>query len=331
MVAEGEDDVARLAGPRGVADHGRGVADGGLGEFHDGLDVAEGVVGLEHGELGVVLLVETLVAEVAVDLVDAAHAAHQQPLEVEFGGDAHEEVDVEGVHVGHERPCRRAPRQGLEHRRLDLEVAPRVEEGPQAAHDARAEAEDLEGLGVGPHVDVALAVAELDVLEARVLLGRGHKALGRGTDGRGPDRQFAGLGLHDAAGRHQHVAQVGQLGHVEARGGAVALAHGHLDHVVGVAELEPDELAVVAGEHHAAGHGGDGAGVDEPGLLAAFGHGAVGVVAVQALGLEGRHEAVDPFAVRGQRQGGDGVAVGPSLGLELVQFLGHGPKHTRGS
>jgi hypothetical protein len=46
--------------------------------------------------------VEALVAEVAVDLVDAGHAAHEQALEVELGGDAHEEVDVERVHVGDE-------------------------------------------------------------------------------------------------------------------------------------------------------------------------------------------------------------------------------------
>ena len=73
-----------------------------LGAVADCCAVAVGLVQLQHCELGVVLLVEAFVAEVAVDLVDAGHAADHEALEVELGGDAHVEVDGEGVHAGDE-------------------------------------------------------------------------------------------------------------------------------------------------------------------------------------------------------------------------------------
>jgi hypothetical protein len=59
-------------------------------------------VELEHRVLGVVLVADALVAEVAADLVDRVEAADDEPLEVELEADAEVEVVVEGVVVGHE-------------------------------------------------------------------------------------------------------------------------------------------------------------------------------------------------------------------------------------
>ena len=73
---------------------------------------------------------DALVAEVAVDLVDALEAAHHQALEVQLRGDAHEEVDVERVVVRGEGPRRRARDQRVHHRGLHLDEVPRVEEAP---------------------------------------------------------------------------------------------------------------------------------------------------------------------------------------------------------
>ena len=54
--------------------------------------VAVRLVGLEHGELGVVGGVRALVAEVAVELEDLLHATDEQPLEEQLGCDAQVEL-----------------------------------------------------------------------------------------------------------------------------------------------------------------------------------------------------------------------------------------------
>ena len=92
-----------------------------LGQVHAVVDVAEGPVGLEGGELGAVAGVDALVAEVAGDLEDPLVAPDHQALQVELGGDPQAEVDVEGVGVGHERSGQRPAGLGLEDRGVDLD------------------------------------------------------------------------------------------------------------------------------------------------------------------------------------------------------------------
>ena len=91
-----------------------------------------GLVELEHGELGVVLRADALVAEVAVDLVDAVQAADDQALEVKLRRDAQEEVDVQRIVVRREGPRRGAAGDGLHHRGFDFEIAAVVEEAAHA-------------------------------------------------------------------------------------------------------------------------------------------------------------------------------------------------------
>jgi hypothetical protein len=98
-----------------------------LGDVHHRHLVHVGLVELEHGELGVVARGQALVAEIAVDLVDALEAADHQPLEVQLRRDAQVHVDAERVVVRDERPRVRAAGNRLHHRRLDLEEAARVE------------------------------------------------------------------------------------------------------------------------------------------------------------------------------------------------------------
>ena len=99
-----------------------------LGQRHDVAVVGVRLIQLEHRELGVVPGRHALVAEVAVDLVDALEAADHQPLQVQLRRDAQVHVDVERVVMRHERPRRGAARDRLHHRRLDLDEVERVEE-----------------------------------------------------------------------------------------------------------------------------------------------------------------------------------------------------------
>ena len=62
-----------------------------------------------------------LVAVDPADLEDPLHAADQEPLQVQLGGDPQEQVDVERVVMSDERPGRRAAGDGLHRGRLDLD------------------------------------------------------------------------------------------------------------------------------------------------------------------------------------------------------------------
>jgi hypothetical protein len=173
------------------------------------------VIRLHHGEFGVVLLVEALVAEVAVDLKDLGKPAHEQALEVELGRDSHEQVDVQSVHLRDKRPGRRAARERLEHGRLDLEIATIFHELADRRHDLAAHGEDVQRLGIDPQVQISLAVPHFDVFEPLVLGRRHDQALRARVHRVGPHRDLARAGLHETARRHQHVAQIGGLGERE--------------------------------------------------------------------------------------------------------------------
>ncbi len=133
--------------------------------------VAIGLVELEHGELGVVLGGDTLVAEVAVDLVDAVEAADDQALQIKLRRDAQLEVDIQRVVVRRKWPCRRPTRNRVHHRRLDFEVAARIEELAHRAQHRGPLHKNLAHIGIRKQVDVPLAVAQLGVFEAVELVG----------------------------------------------------------------------------------------------------------------------------------------------------------------
>ena len=93
----------------------------------DGVVVAVGLVGLEHRELGAVGGVDALVAEGPADLVDLVHAADDGRLRYSSVAMRRLISHVERVEVGAEGPGRGAAVDELQDRRLDLEVARRVE------------------------------------------------------------------------------------------------------------------------------------------------------------------------------------------------------------
>ena len=113
---------------------------------------------------------DAFVAEVLADLVDAVDAADDAALEVQLDRDAQVEVAVELVVVRDERARQGAAVERLQDGRLDLDEAAIVEEVADGADDVRALDEDLRDLVVDDEVEVAAAVARLDVGEAVELL-----------------------------------------------------------------------------------------------------------------------------------------------------------------
>jgi hypothetical protein len=186
-----------------------------LGEVHQVVVIPVRLVELEHRELGIVARGNALVAEVAVDLEHLLEAADDEALEVELRRDAQVELHVERVVVRRERPRRRATRNGMHHRRLDLEIAARHEELADRLHDLRALDEHVARRRIGDQVDVALAVLLLGVGEAVELLGQRTQRLREQAHRVAPHRKLAGLRLEERAGRAHDVAQVPVLERVQ--------------------------------------------------------------------------------------------------------------------
>ena len=152
------------------------------------------MVDFDLGELGVVTGGDALVAEAPTDLVDALHAADEETLEVKLGGDAQEEVHVEGVVMGDEGLGGGAARDLVHHGGLDLEVAGGVEVLAQERDDVGALDEEVADVGVGEEVDVTLAIAGFDVGEPVPLFGRRGDGLGQERERGDEDGGFAGAG-----------------------------------------------------------------------------------------------------------------------------------------
>ena len=109
-------------------------------------------------------------------------------------------LHVERVVVRDEGLGRGAADERVHRRRLDLEKAAVVEDSARSSRTmSSARAEHVGDLGVGDEIDVALAVAVLDVGEAVPLLGQRAQRLGEQADRRRLDRELAGLGHHGHA------------------------------------------------------------------------------------------------------------------------------------
>ena len=228
---------------------------------HDVVVVDVGLVGLEHGELGVVLEAHALVAEVAADLVDAVDAADDAALEVELDGDAQVEVALELVVVGDEGPRHGAAVERLQDGRLDLDEAALVEEAADGGDDAGALDEDLARIVVDDGVEVALAVARLDVGQAVELLGQRAQRLGEELPGGGPQRKLAAPRLAARYPRRRRSRRCRRSSRplvAPRRPGRRAVAKS-CRCAGAVLDREKGELAVLAARHDAAGHA-EGAG-----------------------------------------------------------------------
>src|SRR3569832_328603 len=222
-----------------------------LGEVHE-IDVRRvRLVELEHRELGGVLARQPRGAEVAVDLVDPVEAADDEALQVQLRRDPHEQLHVERVVVRDERARRGTADDRVHHRRLDLEETTRVEERPDAAHDLRALAEHRADLGSDREIDVALAVARLDIAEAVPLVGQGTQRLRDDPQALRQDRQLAALGPERGAFDDDLIAGVEVVDDVgPVLGGEVIDVDEQLDVAARVAHRREHGLAALTADHH---------------------------------------------------------------------------------
>ena len=288
----------------------RGLMHQRLGHLQHGPAVAEGLVGLHGGELGVVAAIHALVAEVAVDLEHLRHAAHEQALQVQLGCHAQEQVHVERVVRGDEWTRRSAARERLHHGRFHFHESTRLHEAAHQAHDAAARLEGGDGLGRGPHVHVAAAIARLAVLEAVPLARRRRQALALHGDVRGPHAGFALVGATHRAFGADDVAVVERLGQLEVGGAHASLADAHLQIAGVIAQPHEHQLAKVAVLHDAARHAAHGARLD--GLVRWIG------LRLGGLGVGGHLQFLAELGARGGERHQPLQAATEGLQLQLV-------------
>ena len=139
-----------------------------LGEGHHPVVVLILHVEFHAGELGVVVAVHALVAEVLSDFVHALETAHDEAFQVEFRRDAQIQVHAERVVVRDEGACAGAAGYRLQDRRFHLRIARFVERGAERLNHRGALEERLLHVGVHDEVHVALAVAQFGVVEGIV-------------------------------------------------------------------------------------------------------------------------------------------------------------------
>src|SRR5207237_1082682 len=121
--------------------------------------------------------------------------------------------------VGDERPRRCTAVHGLQHRRLHLEVAARVEERADVAGRARPQPEDVAHVRVHRQIGVALPGAQLGIgqlpvpFALRVLLAERQRTQRLGEQGEAlhPQRDFTGLGPEQRALDADPLHELGQL------------------------------------------------------------------------------------------------------------------------
>ena len=248
-------DLGALVGDlqRAARLHG-GCLDEALREVHHAVKVRERLVGLHRGELGVVVWVHALVAELAANFEDLLETAHEQALQGKLGRDAQEVVAVERVEVRDERLCVRAAQDRMQKRRFDLVEALLLHVAADGCHDLETLLERALDLGVHDKVDIALAITRLLVGQAVELLRQRAQRLGQKLVARDGDGKLAALRAHHGAVHADPVTHVEVFHRGEDFLAERVDAAEQLDVARRVAQLEEGDLALNALGHDAARH-----------------------------------------------------------------------------
>ena len=190
-----------------------------LREGHNPQQVLVRDIQFHTGELRVVGLVHTLITEILAHLVDTLEAAHDEALQIEFGGNTHVHILVQRIEVGDERTGRGTAGDVLQDRGIHLRIAGIVENAAQGADDGGTLQERLFHAGIHDEVDIALAVAQFGVVEGIVHLtvsirldhGQRLQTLAQQGQFHHVNADFARLRAEHVAFHADEVAQVEQL------------------------------------------------------------------------------------------------------------------------
>ena len=255
-----------------------------LDQLHDVAVVGVGPVQLQHGELGIVTGGDPLVAEHPGNLIHPLQPAYYQPFQVQLGSDPQEQLHVQRVVMGAERPGQRAAGHRVEYRGLHLDKRPILQPPPGERHHLRAEPEGLTGLLGHPQVHIALAEPDVGVRQPVPLVGEAPLSLGQQLPVLYLDRQLPFPGLHHLAA-HAHPVAQGKSAEPVVVGGDLGRGE-QLDAPGGVLQSGERQFALHPPQHDPPGHrhrlAGLSAGLDFAVALLALGGGCGGLEPVGA-------------------------------------------------
>lgn len=230
---------------------------------HHVFEVGVSFVPFEEGEFGVVTVGDAFVAEDAANFVDFGDVAANDALEVKLEGDSEFDFEIVGVVVSKEGAGGGATGFELEERGFDFEVTAGIKESADFADDSGSVEELLAGFSVCDEVEVAVAIALIDIGEAVPLLAifffaerEGVEGFAEGGEGLDVNGFLAGLSGEEVSGDAEVVADIEEFeggpgvfaGFVE-----VVFADVDLDFVVTIGEVGEGGFAHFAESDDAAG------------------------------------------------------------------------------
>ena len=147
------------------------------------LEVTAGFVHLQHRELRIVTRVDTLVAEVAVQLKHLREPADKQALQVKLRRNTERYRFFESIVVGLKGLGRSAARNILQHRSLHLHEASLRQERANLTDNARTGDEAGGTLRIAHQIQMALAVAHILVGQTMKFVRHRPQRLGQKREG----------------------------------------------------------------------------------------------------------------------------------------------------
>ena len=109
--------------------------------------------------------VHTFVAEVLAYLIDTLETAHDQALQIEFSSDTHIHILIQGIEMRDERTGGSTACNHLQGRRLNLSITSFIKHLAEGADDGSTLQESVLHTVVYHQVDIALAIAQLRIVE----------------------------------------------------------------------------------------------------------------------------------------------------------------------
>lgn len=137
-----------------------------FGDIHQIIVVSVSHVELACSVFGIVSLVDRLVPEVLSDLEHSLQSAYDTLLEVQLGSDSHVQFHVQVIVMGHKGSGCGSTRNHVHHGSLNLDEVKILEVPSHKGDHLRPHDEGFTGAVVHDHVEVALTVSVLSVLEA---------------------------------------------------------------------------------------------------------------------------------------------------------------------
>lgn len=166
-----------------------------LSKVHKIVHISVSPVELAGGKFRVVSQIDAFVAELTTDFVHLFQTTNGQHLEIQFGCDTHEHVEVQIVVVSDEGLGSGTTSNHVHHGSFDFQETVVVEERAEVRDDLGASDELVADIVVHDKIKVSLAVTKFLILETIVSLGQHAQAGRKQLDGLGEDGKFTAVSL----------------------------------------------------------------------------------------------------------------------------------------